>query len=72
MNLSIYQNKKPKESSIEFYKKSDKLNCHACSFSGQIDLFSKKGGVVCKDNQDRLNIFGSCPDCNRTIISYHI
>lgn len=71
-DLSKYQAKKEILYDTKLHKESVTVECHNCSFKGQIDLYSKKGGVVSKEREDRTNIFGVCPKCDKTIISFHI
>jgi hypothetical protein len=57
-------------SSIGFSE--NKVECHTmCGFNGKIELYEKSGGVI-YENPDRVNIFGSCPKCGTTLISFYI
>lgn len=46
------------------------IECHKCGHKGEIDLFKKRGGLL--GTPSRNHIFGICPKCDTTVISYFI
>lgn len=52
------------------FHKTVGIECHKCGHKGDIDLMRKAGGLFGTPN--RTHIFGVCPKCDTTVISYFI
>ena len=73
INIPLNEDKiESKEFPTIFYKESNVVECVFCDFNGKIDMYLKQGGIFVKDNPNRVNIFGCCPECSKTIISFHL
>jgi hypothetical protein len=66
-----YTKKKPPEPKRENYEIMKEVECQMCGKISDLQLTISSGGIFF-ENYDRKHILGVCPNCNSTIISYHI